>query len=323
MSWNRRSFLGMAGATVAGGWFIGAGERRSGDKIRVLIVTGQNNHDWKRTTPFMEQILNEADRFQVSISTSPPSGAERSEWDAWQPEFPEYDVVLSDYNGQMWPDRVREQFVKFVDEGGRVLIQHAANNAFPGWQEYEEMVGLLWRGAGEGTRLYLDEAGREVREPAGEGIGAGHGGLHDWAITTPNESHPIFRDLPLSWLHAHDELYHGQRGPVGNLNLLATALSSRNSGGTGWHEPMVWWVPYGNGKVLTFLPGHLWSGQQDTRAFRCVGFRCLLQRCCQWLAAEEVDIPIPDPFPTAEEAMVVPDYSSACCIPRRWMCDIC
>ncbi len=323
MTMDRRTFLGSTGALVAGGWFVRGAPALGGDNIRVLILSGQNNHDWRRTTPFMQQILESTGKFDVRVSTAPPNGSPPEAWDAWRPDFAACDLVLSDYNGELWPEPVRDHFVKFVADGGRVVIQHAANNAFPGWREYEQMVGLLWRGAGEGARMYWNEDNQLVREPAGEGIGAGHGGLHDWPIAARQTAHPIFADMPNSWMHAHDELYHGQRGPAENLNVLATAKSTRASGGTGWHEPIVWWVPYETGRVLTFLPGHLWGGQEDTRAFRCIGFRCLLQRCCQWLVTDHVDIPVPDPFPTAQETLVGEAAQPACCFPRRTLCDIC
>ena len=33
-------------------------------------------------------------------------------------------------------------FLDYVKNGGGVVIYHAANNAFPGWKEYNEMIGL-------------------------------------------------------------------------------------------------------------------------------------------------------------------------------------
>lgn len=84
------------------------------------------------------------------------------------------------------------------------------------------------------------------------------------------------------------------------MNVLATAWSDTKLGGTGRHEPMVWWTEFGEGKILTFLPGYLWEGQMDDRAFRCVGFRTLLQRSAEWLATGEVTLPVPENFPTAE-----------------------
>jgi len=315
---SRRQFIVAGGIAAAGapllGWtsaceqpiygFSSAGTR---EKIKVLLLSGQNNHDWQRTTPLMEQILLESGRFEVTVSYSPAAGADRGAWANWQPAFDQYDCILSDYNGEMWPEAVRERFLKYMDEGGRLVIQHAANNPFNGWQEYEAMTGLLWRGANEGTRVYIDGAGEVVRQPPGEGVGAGHGGLHDWPVTARQPDHPIFRDLPTTWLQAHDELYHGQRGPAENMEILASAYSSVESGGTGQHELMVWWIPFGRGKAISVMPGHLWPGQADTRAFRSVGFRTLLQRATEWVASEQVSIPVPDNFPTADKTSILPE----------------
>lgn len=279
--------------------------QRATEPARVLVLTGQNNHDWERTTPLIVGILEDAgDRFDIDTSTSPAGGADDAGWADWRPRFTDYDVVVSDYNGQMWPAEVREAFEAYVDGGGKVLILHAANNAFTGWTEYEQMTGLLWRNADFGARVYINDEGETVRVPAGEGPGAGHGPQYDWPITH-REDHAIFDGLPTTWMHARDELYHGQRGPAEDMTILATAYST--TGGTGEHEPMLWTIPYGDGTAMTFLPGHLWRGQDNTEAFRCVGYRTLLQRACEWLATGEVTVPVPDDFPTAGQRSVVPE----------------
>ena len=231
---------------------------------------------------------------------SPPPEADPEVWDTWQPNFSRHDVVLSNYNGEAWPEPVQRRFVSYVRGGGACLVLHAANNPFKGWKPYEEMVGLLWRGRSYGERLYYDPAGNEVRVPVGEGPGAGHGEVHSWPVTTRDPEHPVMKGLPSVWMHADDELYHGQRGPAQQMNILATAFSSEASGGTGQHEPVLWWVPYGRGRVLTFLLGHLWPSQPEKTAYQCVGLRTLLQRSAEWLATNNVTIPVPDDFPTAE-----------------------
>ena len=45
------------------------------EKIKVLIVDGQNNHAWATTTPLLKCILENAGRFTVDVSTTPPSKA--------------------------------------------------------------------------------------------------------------------------------------------------------------------------------------------------------------------------------------------------------
>lgn len=274
-------------------------------KISVLIVTGQNNHDWFRSTPMIKELLEESGRFSVTVSTTPSEQAPDDAWVAWKPEFKGHDVVLSDYNGKMWPDPVKTGFVDYVRDGGDVVLVHAANNAFNGWKEFEDMTGLLWRGADFGDRLYLDENLKLVRTPKGEGPGAGHGNSHAYQIATRDSANPIFKGMPDVWMHVTDELYHGQRGPAQNMHILATAFSSKESNGTGVNEPMVWWIPFGKGKVISLMPGHLGANQPSPSAYDCVGFRTLLQRSTEWVATGKVTIPVPKNFPTADQTSVI------------------
>jgi len=108
-----------------------------------------------------------------------------------------------------------------------------------------------------------------------------------------------------SWLHPHDELYHDQCGPAQGLNVLAIAWSDTEFGGTGRYKLMIWWTQFGGGKVLTFLPGHLWGDHEDDRALRCVGLRTLLQRSTEWLATGTVTILVPENFPIAQQIQVI------------------
>ena len=52
-----------------------------------------------------------------------------------------FDVTLSNYNGEMWPDSV-QNLADYVGGGGAFVVVHAADNAFSGWKEYNEMIGL-------------------------------------------------------------------------------------------------------------------------------------------------------------------------------------
>src|SRR6478735_10936418 len=44
------------------------------EKLRALIIDGQNNHDWKATTPLLKKALEASGRFKVDVATSPPAG---------------------------------------------------------------------------------------------------------------------------------------------------------------------------------------------------------------------------------------------------------
>ena len=40
--------------------------------MKALIVDGQNNHNWRETTPILKQLLEETELFTVDVATSPP-----------------------------------------------------------------------------------------------------------------------------------------------------------------------------------------------------------------------------------------------------------
>ena len=63
--------------------------------IRALIVDGQNNHDWKATTPVLKKILEDTRLFQVDVLTTPPKGGDFSEF---KPEFSNYQAIVGNYN---------------------------------------------------------------------------------------------------------------------------------------------------------------------------------------------------------------------------------
>ena len=105
--------------------------------LKALIIDGQNNHNWKATTPILKETLEKSGIFTVDVATTPAKGTED-----FRPKFADYAVVVSNYNGQAWPRETREDFVTFVKNGGGLVIVHAADNSFPNWPEYNEMIGL-------------------------------------------------------------------------------------------------------------------------------------------------------------------------------------
>lgn len=264
------------------------------EKLKALIIDGRNNHDWRATTPHLQAALENSGRFTVEVATAPPAGQDLS---GFSPDFSKFDVLVINYNdGELWPEKTRQAFVDFVKNGGGVTVVHAGNNAFTSWQEYNEMIGLGWRGADFGPRVTLDNEGKVVRAEKGEGPGAGHGPQHQFTVVIREPEHAIVKGLPQAWLHEKDELYHGQRGPAENMTILATAFSSPDQGGTGAHEPMLWTIPYGKGRVFTTVLGHA------DYSMTCVGFITTLQRGAEWAATGEVTLTdVPEDFPTRDE----------------------
>jgi type 1 glutamine amidotransferase len=111
------------------------------------------------------------------------------------------------------------------------------------------------------------------------------------------------RGLPLHWLHVEDELYQNQRGPIGDLHLLATAYADPQFKGTGMNEPMVFTLHYGKGRVFVSLLGH------DVPATVAPDSATLLARGSEWAATGEVTIPVAPDFPRPRTATAGTDAS--------------
>jgi type 1 glutamine amidotransferase len=262
--------------------------------IKVLIVDGQNNHAWKVTTPLLKKILEDAKIFAVDVATSPPKGGDMA---SFKPKFSDYQVVISNYNGEMWSKETRAAFNDFVRNGGGFVSVHAANNAFTGWLEYNEMIGLGgWGGRNEKSGPYVRVKDGKVVRDESKGSGGSHGRQHAFLIEHLDTEHPITKGLPAKWMHAQDELYDRLRGPAKNLTVLAYAHAKKETGGSGENEPLLMTVNYGKGRVFHTALGH------GVEGIKCVGFIVTLQRGTEWAATGKVtQTKVPEDFPTADK----------------------
>lgn len=268
------------------------------DKIKVLIVDGQNNHKWDITTPVLKHALESSGAFTVDVSTSPPKGSPPEAWHAFKPDFTAYQAVVSNYNGEPWPQNVRDAFTKYVAAGGGFVSVHAANNSFPEWKEYNDMIGVGgWGGRNEksGPWLYVKD-GKLFRDTSA-GNGGAHGPQHEFIVEIPNSDHPITRGLPKRWLHCKDELYSKLRGPAENVEILSSAKSDL----TAVQEPNNMVLQYQQGRVFHTTLGHADYSMLDR------GFFTLLQRGTEWAATGDVKqtSTVPADFPTEAAVSVV------------------
>ena len=110
---------------------------------KALIVTGQNGHDWKATTPVLKKIIEDTGLFTVDVALSPPKIAvpkgqkpKLADMSGFQPDFAKYQVVISNYQGDPWSEATKAALVDYVRNGGGLVIYHFALAAFPEWKEY-------------------------------------------------------------------------------------------------------------------------------------------------------------------------------------------
>jgi type 1 glutamine amidotransferase len=231
--------------------------------IRVLILSGRNNHDWRSTTPFLRRMLTETGRFDVRV-VEEPAGITAA-------TLKPYDVVVSDYNGPRLGSETEAAIEAFVAGGKGIVIVHGASYAFgtselladghkktglfePPWPRYAEMVGAAW-----------------TQQPR-----TGHGKRHKFTVKFIDREHAISKGLGEGF-SIDDELYHQfQMRP--DVHVVATAYDSPDIGGTGKDEPLLWTLLFGKGRSFHTALGH------DLRAMEAPGFVATFVRGVEWAA---------------------------------------
>lgn len=266
---------------------------RSTPKYKALIITGQNNHNWKASSPILKELLDQTGLFSTDIATSP---AKDGDMNSFNPEISKYDLVVLDYNGDSWNDKTNAAFLSFVKNGGGVVVYHAADNAFSKWPEYNEIIGLGgWGGRNEKSGPYVYYKNNELVTDTTKGVGGSHGKRSEYLVVTRNPDHPVTKGLPAKWMHGNDELYSRLRGPAKNMEILATAYANKAQG-TERDEPMLMVLRYGKGRIFHTALGHADEGGGP--AMQCAGFIVTLQRGAEWAVSGSVKQKVPLDFPT-------------------------
>ena len=254
-------------------------------KIAVLIVTGQNGHNWRGTTPLLRKALEDTGKFEVRVT---------EEFRGAGPEtLAPYDLVVLNYFDRnrpelRWGEKTDAAFLDFVRAGKGVVVYHFSMAAFNGWTEYEKLSGGNWR----------PDNGH-------------HSAPHNFTVDIKDQEHPITKGLRPSFPQANDELYANLRWqPAGSYHLLATAnddhalyAASRTDSrapqplvGPSANEPMLWTLDYGKGRVFVTALGH------DVDQVQTPAFVTTFARGAEWAATGKVTQPIPAAMGTASAA---------------------
>jgi len=240
-------------------------------KIQTLIITGQNGHDWRGTTPILRKALEDTNRFTVRVTEEFRGGGPET--------LAPYELVVLNYfelrkPELRWGERADNALLEFLKSGKGVLIYHFSVAAFDGWSEYEKLCAGNWR----------PNNGH-------------HSAAHDFTVDVKDADHPVMRGLKLSFPQPNDELYANLRWqPADQYHVLATAWDDHSLyqgkakqpiPGNGIHQPMLWTVQYGKGRAFVTVLGH------DVPAVQTPAFATTFTRGAEWAATGSVTLPVP------------------------------
>jgi type 1 glutamine amidotransferase len=266
-------------------------------RIPVMVLDGESGgpyHDWPRVTAVLKKVLDETGLFDTTVVTTPPATGDFS---GFAPDFGRYQAVVMNYDApdERWPAPLKASFEAYVRNGGGLVAVHATDNAFPGWQAFNDMMGVGgWRGRSEKSGPYWFYRDGKLTSEGGPGPAGTHGRRMPFQVVIREGGHPITKGLPRVWMHQGDELYARLRGPGRNMTVLATAFSDPQNAGSGRDEPVLMVLEHGKGRVFHTTFGH------DVYALSSVDGIVTLQRGTEWAATGRVTQKIPATYPTAD-----------------------
>jgi type 1 glutamine amidotransferase len=232
--------------------------RPAAGSLRVLILTGRGDHDWRVTTPFLRRILADTGRFDVRVCEAPAGLTART--------LADFDVLVDDRGGPAPGDDTEKAVTDFVESGKGLVITHSA--------------------LGSWTGRHTPEGGRPETAPTdrpASARGRAHTPVHFLEVKIIESAHPIVRGLD-GRSRAADAVYRGLTIPQG-AEVLATARDDSPDGGNGRGEPALFVGGLGKGRVFATALGH------DLAAMREGAFVATFARGTEWAATGTVTLP--------------------------------
>jgi len=216
--------------------------------VRILILSGNNNHDWKSTTPLIQETLVRNLDCTIDITERPDT--------IHALMLKSYDVILSNWNawpelkGQ-WNPEAKQAFADFIKRGGGFVCVHAASSTHYDWAPYLEIAGGRW---GDKTH---------------------HGPVDDFNVMMVNRKHPITKGLNAFTIR--DELWVDQEFSS-SVEVLCAAKADEYKNTPDKLEPVALITRYGKGRGFYLSLGH------DTVAMSNPEWQNLLIRGAIWAA---------------------------------------
>jgi len=256
---------------------LAAGSASGADaKLRVLILSGANNHNWKATTPAIKATLEESGRFEVDV--------EERVMDMKPESFAPYAAIVSNFNTfgkdapakKEWDAATKKGFLDHIAKGHGLVIVHAGSSVFYDWPEFHQLACGTWKD------------------------GTSHGAIHVNRVTFNDPDSPITRGLEPFWIR--DEFWQKTLMTPG-AKALGSVTPDPAFKGSGKPENILFSTEAGGGRGLAIMLGHDATGMSNP------AWRTLLQRGTEWAASGNVSIPPAKNWPATKESVEPPALS--------------
>jgi len=226
--------------------------------IRVLILSGSNNHEWKQTTPQLERIFSQSGLFQYQVSNQPDT--------LRTVHLASFDVIVSNWNSWpendlRWPEETESALLQFIKDGGGFVTFHASSSVFYKWPEFKKISTAAW---------VMDTTG--------------HGNILPVNVKIQDIGHTITRGMASFYIQ--DELWVNAEVNT-NFTVLGTATNAELAEKDIEDQPAIMVSKYGKGRIFHTILGH------DARTMRNQGFITLMLRGTEWAATGSVSQTIP------------------------------
>lgn len=228
-------------------------------KDKCVIFSGQNNHDWKSTTPFLKMLLEVGCGFDVEVNDSPETLDSASLKDA--------KLVVSNWNAlgeKRWTREAFKAYEDFVKNGGGVVSVHAGTT-YPGAPESYRRIGI---GAWTGKTF--------------------HGRYEPFAVKVEDSGHPVMNGV--KDFITRDELWSNIEFE-GDYRVLANSVAigspyierifGENSKERKILQPCVVAAEIGKGRCVAIFLGH------DAMAMGTPAFMDIFANAAMWSGGGE------------------------------------
>ncbi|MEI6645744.1 MAG: ThuA domain-containing protein [bacterium] len=228
-------------------------------QIRVLLLTGANNHNWSETTASLKKVYATNPKFFVTVNEAP--------WDMTPELLTSCDVVFFNWNTfgkdkREWSQAMKDAFIPWVKKGGNVVIFHAGGSIFYNWPEFMSLIGGTWE------------------------KGTFHPAQQEYTVKINNPDHPITKGL--KDFVTFDEPWQKLSNRNPDRKVLATATipkekTGKIGGGSGEPEVVAMTTELGKGRCFNLVLGH------SSKSIENEGCSALILRGTEWAATGRVD----------------------------------